>query len=128
MVKQTRPALAMIRRALMVSGVVIGFCGSAWGATKLYTGVVEGGNSCNVVNVSTKTRQIRVEIFNFDGTLAFGSSLSLGPGTVAGVTAITLGTQSYCRITVDTGGSRAVRGTFCRSEAGICTAGIAEAR
>lgn len=118
----------MIRRTLLVFGLVVGLSGPSWGATQLYTGVVEGGNSCNVVNASTKDRVVTVEIFNFDGTLSFGSTVPLGPGLVFGVAAIPIGTQAYCKITVNTGGSRAVRGTFCRSVAGICTGGVAEAR
>ena len=105
----------MVRRLALAASIAFGLPVGAQAAT-LYTSFLNVGAgdslNCGVVNASTKSREVTLEVLGISGTVISGGPATLAPGTGAGQSVASTESPTHCRFTVK-GSAKTIRGRAC---------------
>lgn len=104
---------------LVVAGILVSAHAAASGASDLFTSPVDRSGkefSCFVLNAGDRDIAVRVDIIDLSGESVSGAQpFVLAPGTGNGFgIGVAVGQPFvYCKITVDRGHKKDVRGSYC---------------
>jgi hypothetical protein len=105
----------MFRRLALAASIAFGLPVGAHAAT-LYTSFLNVGAgdalNCGVVNASTKTLEVTLEVLGISGTVISGGPITLAPGAGAGQASLAAESPTHCRFTVK-GSAKTIRGRAC---------------
>jgi hypothetical protein len=115
----------MLCRLLMIAMLPLALSGTAYAAGVLITPPPENNDSvngslkCQVLNVSSETLSVTIQIFNFAGgqSLDEYTNPTLAPGRTDTRSTSDI-TARWCKITVNDGKKKDVKGTLCVFQSG----------